>query len=122
MNRICSSSIWREIALWLAALAVFVQATTLSAHLAHAAARGPHAVLCSGDALPDDGAAHANMACPICQVPQTGSLPPPNAASALPVAFDGATFEFAVASTPAPQTLRLHPGQPRAPPGSPEKI
>ncbi len=122
MNRVSASSIWREIALWLAALAVFVQATTLSAHLAHATAMQPHAVLCSGDSRPDDGTASARMACPICQLPQTGGLPPPNAAGALPAAFDGRTIEFAVASAPAPQTLRLHPGQPRAPPGTTEKI
>lgn len=122
MNRVSSSKIWREIGFWLAALAVFVQATTLSAHFAHATAMQPHAVLCSGDALPDDGAAPANMACPICQVPQTGGLPPPDAANALPVAFDGSTIEFAVASAPVIQTQHLHPGQPRAPPGQPEKI
>ena len=122
MNRVSSSAIWREIAFWLAALAVFVQATTLSAHFAHATALQPHAVLCSGDALPDDGAVHANMACPICQVPQTGGLPPPDASRALPISFDGRTIEFAVASASAPRTLRLHQGQPRAPPGSPEKI
>ena len=122
MNRNLTPSIWREIAIWLAALAVFVQATTLSAHLAHATARGTHAVLCSGDALPDDGAATSNMACPICQVPQTGSLPPPDVARALPASFDGRTIEFTVASGPAPQTFRLHQGQPRAPPGTTEKI
>ena len=122
MNRVSSSAIWREIALWLAALAVFVQATTLSAHLAHAAAMQPHTVLCSGDALPDEGPAPANMACPICQLPQTVGLPPPSDAGALPVVFDGRTIEFAVASAPTPQTPRLHPGQPRAPPGTNEKI
>jgi hypothetical protein len=121
VKRISTSSVWREIAVYLAALAVFVQATTLSAHLAHAASMQPHAVLCSGDALPDDGAAPANMACPICQVSQTGGLPPPDATGAWPIAFDGRTIEFAVASPPAPQTLRLHPGQPRAPPGPTEK-
>jgi hypothetical protein len=122
VKRVSSSSIWREIAFWLAALAVFVQATTLSAHFAHATAMQAHGVLCSGEDLPGDGAAPANMACPICQVPQTGSLPPPDAAAALPFAFDGRTIEFAVASASAPQTLRLHQGQPRAPPGQPEKI
>jgi len=122
VNRVTNSSIWREIALWLAALAVFVQATTLSAHFAHATASLPHGVLCSGDALPDDGAAPAKMACPICQLPQAGGLPPPNAAGALPIDFDGRTIAFAVASAPEPQTLRLHQGQPRAPPGRTEKI
>ncbi|MCZ8311677.1 MAG: hypothetical protein O9320_12545 [Magnetospirillum sp.] len=122
MSRVSTSSIWREIALWLAALAVFVQATTLSAHLAHAAAGQPHAVLCSGDMLPDDGMAPARMACPICQVPQTGGLLPPVCASALPIVFDGRPIEFAVVSAPAPQKLRLHQSQPRAPPGLPEKI
>lgn len=122
MNRVSNPSIWREIALWLAALAVFVQATTLSTHFAHAAASLPHALLCSGETLPDDGSAPANLACPICQVPQTGGLPPPNASGALPVAFDGCNVDFAVASTPEPQTLRLHPGQPRAPPETTEKI
>ncbi|MCA3263912.1 MAG: hypothetical protein ING44_18360 [Telmatospirillum sp.] len=121
MKRVSNSSIWREIAFWLAALAVFVQATTLSAHFAHATASLPHGVLCSGDALPDDGATPAKMACPICQLPQAGGLPPPNAAGALPVTFDGCAIEFAVASTIEPQTLRLHPGQPRAPPGPTEK-
>ena len=52
----------------------------------------------------------------------TGSLPPPNASGALPVAFDGCAIDFAVASTSEPQTLHLHPGQPRAPPGRNETI
>ncbi len=122
MNRISKSSIWREIAFWLAALAVFVQATTLSAHIAHAVVPQSHAILCSGDTLPDDGAAPTRMACPICQVPQTGGPLPPDAARVLPVAFDSRTIEFAALSTPAPQSPRLHEGQPRAPPGSTEKI
>jgi hypothetical protein len=122
MKRVSYGSLWRELALWLAALAVLVQATTLSAHFAHATAGLQHALLCSGESLPDDGAAPAKIACPICQVPQTGSLPPPNASGALPVAFDGCAIDFAVASTSEPQTLHLHPGQPRAPPGRNETI
>jgi hypothetical protein len=110
------SGIWRELGLFLAALAVALQIGGMSAHVAHAAAtqQDRHLVWCSTDN--EQPAAQMSAACPLCQLPNAGGCLPPIAPAATQLAFDETRIIFASVAFELVSRLSASPHQPRAPP------
>jgi hypothetical protein len=112
------SGIWRELGLFLAALAVALQIGGMSAHVAHAAptANDIHLVWCAPDS--DQPAAQPAAACPLCQLPQAGGFVPPTAPTATRLAFDETRIVFARVAFGFAFRHGVSPQQPRAPPAA----
>ncbi len=107
--------IWpREIALYLAALALFANAAMGIAHAGHVFARA-EAILCAAEHAPEPADAPV-PACQLCQVPNFAGPAPADAALAAPVAWGPVLY-----SAPASAPTRAHPALPhpaRGPPAS----
>jgi|GEM_PF-6922813 len=110
------SGVWREIGLFLAALAVALQIGGMAAHVAHAATQDVHLAWCASDA--DRPAAQTPAACPLCQLPSAGGFLPPTDTAAARPSFRETRIAFAATAFQIRSRHARLPQQPRAPPAA----